>query len=436
MLRGFLSSVSGLSVAAAVLLASHLTPAHAADLGGDCCADLETRVAELELTTVRKGNRRVSLTISGRVNANVMWWSENATGPSAAPSDETRDVYFGNSTPDTRDPNIVFSGAGQISADMSAGFSMQTDAKFGGANTQTTHQTGPALSGDTTYVFLKSKSLGELRLGAMFSASDDAYYLNFGGGTVGGVSGANHTGSFLLRDINGTLTDSSYFSALGEMSDNIHDALMYVSPTVSGLTFKASVGGEDTGAASLTWIGKFNTVEVEAGAGYQASNEIDGNCAGKGGQCLQLFDTASQLSPWTDSAHTNLRALGLSGSVWDTASGFYLSGEYSHIYADASGRSDPTNWFAQAGWTKNASGLGATTLYGSYDRTDNKITNDTSAHYWNVGADQAIDSVASNLYLHYQHDSFDTSGAIVGSSGFDINAQSIDSVTGGMVVHF
>ncbi len=32
----------------------------AADLGGDCCADLEERIAELEATTARKGNRKVS----------------------------------------------------------------------------------------------------------------------------------------------------------------------------------------------------------------------------------------------------------------------------------------------------------------------------------------------------------------------------------------
>ena len=34
------------------------SPAKAADLGGDCCADLEERVAELEATTVRKGNKK------------------------------------------------------------------------------------------------------------------------------------------------------------------------------------------------------------------------------------------------------------------------------------------------------------------------------------------------------------------------------------------
>ena len=45
----------------------------AADLGGNCCADLEERIAELEATTARKGNRKVSLTIYGWVAQQVMW---------------------------------------------------------------------------------------------------------------------------------------------------------------------------------------------------------------------------------------------------------------------------------------------------------------------------------------------------------------------------
>ena len=448
MLSGFPNSAKGLAAAVVLLsgaaaLAS--APARAADLGGDCCADLESRVAELEATTARKGNRKVSLTISGRVNANILWWSETSTGPSAAngPFDQTHDIYFGNSAVDSRDPNFVLSGAGKISADLSAGFTMQIDEKFGGADTQTTVQGPPAISVDTTYLYLRSNTVGELRLGNMASASDDAYYLNFGGGSVGGLSGANHTGSFLLRDAAGRLTDTSYLSALGEMSDNNEPRLMYVSPTVSGLTFKADIGGEDTAAASLTWIGKFNTIEIEAGAGYQVSQEVDGDCASKGPQCTQATDTVSLANPWTDATHSNLRALGISGSIWDTASGLYVSGEWSKVYADPTGRNDPTNWFAQAGWAKNASGSGQTTLYASYDRTADKIANGTSAHYWNIGIDQAIDAVSSNLYLHYQHDSFDTSGVILGagsttptSTGGAIDAQSIDSVTGGMVVHF
>jgi len=42
--------------------------AYAADLGGNCCADFEERVAELEATTARKGKRRVSVEVSGQIN--------------------------------------------------------------------------------------------------------------------------------------------------------------------------------------------------------------------------------------------------------------------------------------------------------------------------------------------------------------------------------
>ena len=51
------------------LLGTALTfgSASAADFSGDCCADLEERVAELEATTVRKGNKKVTVTISGWV---------------------------------------------------------------------------------------------------------------------------------------------------------------------------------------------------------------------------------------------------------------------------------------------------------------------------------------------------------------------------------
>ncbi len=46
-------------VAAGLLAGGLATSANAADLGGNCCADLEERVAELEATTARKGNRKV-----------------------------------------------------------------------------------------------------------------------------------------------------------------------------------------------------------------------------------------------------------------------------------------------------------------------------------------------------------------------------------------
>jgi hypothetical protein len=68
---------STISALAACAVGSLLAlPASAADLGGDCCADLEERIAELEATTVRKGNRKVSLTVYGQVNQAVMFWDD------------------------------------------------------------------------------------------------------------------------------------------------------------------------------------------------------------------------------------------------------------------------------------------------------------------------------------------------------------------------
>src|SRR5690242_20778304 len=66
MFGGLTKTSSRIAIAAALgmtlggfVMSSH--PAKAADLGGDCCADLEERVAELEATTVRKGNKKVSV---------------------------------------------------------------------------------------------------------------------------------------------------------------------------------------------------------------------------------------------------------------------------------------------------------------------------------------------------------------------------------------
>src|SRR4029434_10058131 len=80
MIGGLLKSASrwALVAAAGVIVGGVAMPsAKAADLGGDCCADLEERVAELEATTARKGNRKVSLTITGSVNRSVLWWDDS-----------------------------------------------------------------------------------------------------------------------------------------------------------------------------------------------------------------------------------------------------------------------------------------------------------------------------------------------------------------------
>src|SRR5262245_23844663 len=73
------SKIRGYS-AAALICASCLAGnfAKAADLGGDCCRDLEERIAALEATTVQRGNKKVSITLYGRLNRIVNFWNDGA----------------------------------------------------------------------------------------------------------------------------------------------------------------------------------------------------------------------------------------------------------------------------------------------------------------------------------------------------------------------
>jgi hypothetical protein len=89
------------------------TPALSADLGGDCCADLEERVAELEATTARKGNRKVSLTVSGWVNEAVFWWDDGTE----------KNVYVGTNL--IEQSRVRFVGEAKIDKDWSAGYVLE-----------------------------------------------------------------------------------------------------------------------------------------------------------------------------------------------------------------------------------------------------------------------------------------------------------------------
>src|SRR5690606_4460447 len=92
--------------------------AMAADLGvgGNCCADLEERVAELEATTARKGNRKVSLTIYGQITKSILW----------------HDDEFGYNAEDLlfRDPTQAlsrfgFRGEASVRPDLTAGYHLE-----------------------------------------------------------------------------------------------------------------------------------------------------------------------------------------------------------------------------------------------------------------------------------------------------------------------
>jgi hypothetical protein len=90
-------------------------PVKAADLGGDCCSDLEERVAELEATTVRKGNKKVSVTLYGQINRAVLWWDDHVESNTYSVDNNYESSRFG------------LKGSAKIGGDWSAGYRLEIE---------------------------------------------------------------------------------------------------------------------------------------------------------------------------------------------------------------------------------------------------------------------------------------------------------------------
>ena len=120
MIGGLLKSTASrlaLLAAAGVVMGGMAVPsAKAADLGGDCCADLEERVAELEATTARKGNRKMSLTVYGQVNRAILYWNDG----------KRSNTYVGLDNHNSAS-RFGFMGSAKISPAWSAGYSVLLD---------------------------------------------------------------------------------------------------------------------------------------------------------------------------------------------------------------------------------------------------------------------------------------------------------------------
>ncbi len=133
--------------------------ASAADLGGNCCADLEERIAELEATTARKGNRKVSLTISGWVGEQVMYWDDGAE----------QNVYVGG-IGTTLSSHFKFTGQATISPGWYAGYVLHVEATRQRASlacaelhdTDLTQRRFGGLNLLQSFWFIKSDHLGKL----------------------------------------------------------------------------------------------------------------------------------------------------------------------------------------------------------------------------------------------------------------------------------
>lgn len=410
--------------------------AQAADLGGNCCADLEERVAELEATTARKGNRRMSLTVSGQINRTILYW--NGGAPPAGADDSG--VYAGldNVHSSTR---FIFSGEAKISPNMKAGFEIMTEWNLG-ARTSSVDQASPDGSGGglsaadgglgvrRAFWWIEDKNLGRVSVGR-HNAGGPVGIIDLGGiSVVAGNGPADLGGGFLVA---GTTRLSG---VVGQTygADRM-EGIRYDSPNIGGLTFQAFWGEDDVWAAAIRYAGEFGGVRVAAGIGYQAQDSSPT-------QTVQLDNQARNAdNDWAGSL-----------ALLHVPTGLFVQGQYAR--SEFFNGADARIWIVQGGISKNWFGLGNTSFYGEYGEATDYIRSgpalvggaspattipflagSSEVNFWGLGVVQNIDAAAMELYLGWRH--FDTSVSGLGGANLGANGSSdLDLVAGGARIRF
>ncbi|MGH1419181.1 MAG: porin [Hyphomicrobiaceae bacterium] len=375
------------SFGAALLVTSSfaLAPAHAADFGGDCCADLEERIAELEATTARKGNRKVSLTISGHVNHAVMFWDDG---------DESNTYVVGNETSRSR---IRFKGKAKINGDWSAGYRIEVGIRSTRSDRvdQNNDDAGGGIDIRHNSWFLKSKTLGQISVGQTSGATEGITEMTVASnGAHKNADPEDYFAGFQLRTAPGAAGLSGLewrrlvkdnFIQPGEGSRGNY--VVYKSPTIAGFNLLASGGEDDVWEVALKYAGEFGAFKVKGGIGYsQNTDTADAATAG----CL--FNNTN------GAGDADCEQFGGSLSAMHTPTGLYLTfgaGQFTDnntndvaLFQAANADDEHSFYSFTGGIQQKWNSLGKTTIFGEY------FDHDGGANDRNIGVGDAVNIAA------------------------------------------
>ena len=439
-------------IAAAGILANGMAaqPASAADLGGGCCADLEERVAELEATAVRKGNRRVSLTLSGWVNRSMMHWNDGF-------ADDVYSVDQGFNTSRFR-----MLGSGSINPDLQAGFLLEMDIRFGARSNLVNQIDDDGFSGSGGILggapfgdgiggagdsvpgirfanwWIESKHWGKLTVGRLNASTGGTGIVDLSSAQVIVTSEPGEfQGGFFMRNGLGRLSTATwntmcggpngagpYGSDCAEYGVDRRDAVRYDTPTFHGFGLSGTFGEDDYWDVAASYAGEWHGFRIAAGLGYRWYSDREPDVIVLGPPDSRLRDTDRR--HWLSSA-----------SLMHIASGLYVPAAYTRYEFHGSNpnevigglaangnRPDIPHWWVSGGIQRNWTGWGNTTLYGEYGRYDSgtdgllaatvfpslgpldsgafasgSIVIDSEVEWWGLGTVQTIDAAAMDIYI-------------------------------------
>lgn len=260
MTGGKMRTTSRLAVAAAAGLFMSGAAYAGGAIGGDCCADLEERVAELEATTARKGNRKVSLTVYGQLNKAILISDDINVG--VAPVTGNGDVeIIDNDVSDTR---FGFKGGAKITSDIYAGFKIEFGVPHGDIYLR--HND----------LYIGSKTYGKVSIGQGSTASDGITEISFSGtDSVAGGAGAG---------IAGVYTTGAQFNNLDGFSRQ--ERIRYDSPSIAGFVVSTSWQDNEDWDIALRYGATYGDFTVAAGVAYFEYNDVAGTDAVSGSVAL------------------------------------------------------------------------------------------------------------------------------------------------------
>jgi predicted porin len=343
-----------LTAAAGLLLGAAMTPAKAADLGGGCCADLEERVAELEATVARKGNRVVTLQIYGDVTQGLLIWDNG----------EESDAYVVDN--DALGSVLGFLGEAKIKPGWKAGYKMELQVQSAPSSTVTEGANGDDppdnLSIRHNYVYIESERFGRISLGQQSTASDGAAEVSVANTLIS--SSPDH----------GTaLHPGAGVFALGDLASDFDggrdDLIRYDSPSIAGFVVSAAWGDNDYWDIALRFSKEWNSVKIAAAVAYADSDS----------ESIGFFE----------------QVIG-SVSAMHVPTGLFAS--FSAGEREYDDGLDGSFYFVQAGLERKWFSYGTTTIYGEFGNYDDVFFADTNAEMWGIGIVQHVDSAAMDFY--------------------------------------
>lgn len=422
----------------------------AADLGGDCCADLEERVAVLEATTARKGNRKVSLNISGWVNQALYVWDDGVDS----------DAYVVSDNGATLSTRITFAGSAKINADWSAGYvisiePVNSELLFGVSQLNDDGSFIGGLGLLESYMFVKSERLGKLSWGLQSQATDNIGVVDLSGGLWSGIAPIFRGNSFKLRSKTGGSFNADGSAALGLTGANVAgsnplkvgltsadlsmchsvnagigadcngfltNSIKYESPSISGFTLSSSWGEDDFFDVALKYAGQFGDFKVAGAIGYvnSQSDTAGGNALAAAGTDVEIFNLAGAIMHVPTGIFFNFD---YNREFVDTIAGVSAGNLVNAFNANAKFEDNPDTIYLKAGIKQKWNSLGATSVFADYalykDRYDpllfaNGVTG-SEVERWGVGINQWIDAASMQVYAKYTHLEFEVD-AVAGST--------------------